>query len=204
MRRMPRVAAPRRLSVGSPLIRKRTPSGACSFATCAPSLPRSSPARKSSAIRSRPRRAAILRQPPAQPGSPWRRRRRDRTAAHAQPGSGKTAARNRSGWKRRRAGAVSETRVNVESPVGDWLFGNLIAKLLKEASEYVATSASRPVVESMSMRLRANVTGSMDMARCDLTESSARVPFERRSSRRDTSRSPAWPARVPTRVPCRR
>ena len=127
------MAAPSRLSVGSPLIRYRTPRGACSLATRAPSLPRSSPTTNSSAdARLAVARAAARPPRPAPRGSPSRRTSRGRTPARAPRGSERTAGRSRSAWRTRPRAARPRRAKTLKRPSATGCSVDLIAALAQE------------------------------------------------------------------------
>ncbi len=166
--RIPRVAAPRRLSVGSPLTRNRAPVAAV-FASFAPSLPRSSPT-----TNTRPTRV-----------SPSRVRRSSAATCAARMPLASHAPRPYSRSPSTRLGKNGGTQSKwVDSTTSGWaLPGPAVAITLPRSPSTVCSitanpssrrrrasqrpaSPSRPVVESMSMRPRANVTGSTLRAPC--------------------------------------
>ena len=135
-RRTPRVAAPSRLSVGSPLMRNRTPSGAL--------LVRPRVRRRCRALRRR-RTAARSRVSPAR-AQPLRRRhlRRENAFRVARAAAEDHAALLAARKERRDAVEVRgeddlrrriEPREDVEAAVGDRLFGDVVAALAQERGE---------------------------------------------------------------------
>ena len=198
-RSMPRVAIPRRLSVGSPSTRKRQ-SLAARFAARAPSLPRSSPTTNSSPTRPSPPRRRLAGPRRTSSSTTSRRfrhssRSRRRTAVTSTAPSRWATSSTRPSrasrtfrallWAVHRSRRASSTRCSAtEKP-----------RPRRYCASQRPASVSRPVVESMSTRARVRPTRSMFPGRpapsglpgrSGVTESTPRAPSACRFANRGT------------------